>query len=345
MNNHNNHVSTSLILKYLQVIFITALILYFGRTLFIPLFFGLLIAIVMYPVARWLESKGWGRAMAITICLLIIIILFSALLYLLVWQINVFRIESAGLLLKLEEALAELQAWVNEHSGIPLNVYSNWEANFSQNLGNVIRDAVQATFSTMFTIFMVPVFIALFLYHRAVFVKYLQSITPAEYRSQLNSTLQQTIHTYFNYIKGMILVYLVVGVLNSAGLWALGVKHPLLFGMICAIMTIIPYIGIIISALLPISLVWLETDNILYPIGVIVLFAFVQYLEANVIFPKIVGAQLNVSTMAMLVAIIVGGIIWGAAGMVLFIPFVAMLKIASDRLPGLTSLNILLSRN
>lgn len=345
MNNHNNHLSTSLILKYLQLILIAALILYFGRTLFIPLFFGLLIAIVMYPVNRWLESKGWSKPLAITVCLLIIVILFSALLYLLMWQINVFRIESAGLLLKLKETLVELQVWIDEHSGIPVKVNNNWETNFGQSIGNIIKDVVQATFSTMFTIFMVPVFTALFLYHRQVFAKYLQSITPVAYRSQLNSTLRQTIHTYFNYIKGMMLVYLVVGVLNSAGLWALGVKHPLLFGMICAIMTIIPYIGIIISALLPISLVWLETDNILYPIGVVAVFVFVQYLEANVIFPKIVGAQLNVSTMAMLVAIIIGGIIWGAAGMVLFIPFVAMLKIASDQLPGFESLNILLSRN
>lgn len=342
MENHRNPFSSSFILRHLQLIFFVALILYFGRTLFVPLFFGLLIAIVMYPVARWLEGKGWSKALAITMCLLIIGLLFSALLYLLIWQLNVFRIESAGLLLKLEKVLTELQVWADERSGIPVNIYNNLGAT---NFSGIITGALQATLSTLFGLFMVPVFTALFMYHRRTFVKYLQAITPSEHRNQLNDTLRQTIHTYFNYIKGMILVYLVVGILNSAGLWALGVKHALLFGMVCAVMTIIPYIGIIISALLPISMVWLETDNILYPLGVVAVFAFVQYLEANVIFPKIVGAQLKVSTLAMLVAIITGGIIWGAAGMVLFIPFVAMLKIASDQLPGLLSLNILLSRN
>lgn len=74
-------------------------------------------------------------------------------------------------------------------------------------------------------------------------------------------------------------------------------------------------------------------------------FAIVQYLEANVIFPKVVGVQLNVSTWAMLVAVIAGGILWGVSGMVLFIPFVALLKIGSDYVEEWKPLNILLSRS
>ena len=108
----------------------------------------------------------------------------------------------------------------------------------------------------------------------------------------------------------MILVYLIVGILNSIGLMALGVRHAILFGMLCAIMTIIPYAGIIVSALLPITVVWLDTSNIWYPVGVIALFSVVQYLEANVIFPRVVGVSLGVSTFAILVSIIAGRIVW-----------------------------------
>ena len=167
---------------------------------------------------------------------------------------------------------------------------------------------------------------------------------PDKYHNQLQDILHQTIHTYFNYIKGMILVYVIVGALNSIGLFALGVRNALAFGMICAIMTIIPYIGITVSALLPISVVWIETGNIWYPLGVIVVFAIVQYLEANIIFPTVVGVQLNVSTLAMLIAVILGGIIWGISGMILFIPFVAILKIISDNIEEWKPLNLLLSR-
>lgn len=143
----------------------------------------------------------------------------------------------------------------------------------------------------------------------------------------------------------MILVYLIVGVLNSIGLLILGIEHAVLFGMLCAIMTIIPYVGIVVSALLPISVAWLSTGSIWSPAGVIAVFMIVQYLEANIIFPRVVGVQLNVSTWAMLVAVISGGILWGISGMVLFIPFVALLKICSDYFVEWRALNLLLSRN
>ena len=344
MSNYQNNSRISLVVKYLQIILFAGILLYLGRTLFIPLFFGLLIAIIMYPVARWLETRKINRSVAIGICLLIVMIIFSALIYLLIWQINVFRSESGVILKKLGEALKEIQTWINEHTGISLNLYNNRETGIGTNLGGWLKGVLQATVSTLCTVFMVPIFMVLFMYNRQVFVAFLRLITPADYREQLNNVLQQAIHTYFRYIRGMILVYLLVGVLNSLGLWALGVRHPLLFGMICAVMTIIPYAGIIISALLPVSMIWLQTDNILYPLGVIAVFAVVQYLEANIIFPRIVGAQLDVSTLAMLVSVIAGGIIWGGAGMILFIPFVAMLKIISNQLPELKHLNILLGR-
>ena len=142
----------------------------------------------------------------------------------------------------------------------------------------------------------------------------------------------------------MILVYFIVGILNSIGLLALGIRHAILFGFLTAIMTIIPYIGIFVSALLPISVAWITKDSIWYPLGVVAVFAFVQYLEANVIFPRVVASQLKVSTWATLVAILAGGILWGVSGMILFIPFVGMLKIITDHVPEWAPLNAVLER-
>jgi predicted PurR-regulated permease PerM len=125
----------------------------------------------------------------------------------------------------------------------------------------------------------------------------------------------------------------------------LGIEHALLYGMLTAFMTIIPYVGILISALLPISAAIITKDSMWYPIGIIGVFGFVQYLEANVIFPRVVATQLNVSTWATLVAIIVGTTIWGVAGMILFIPFVAIFKIVTDHVEDWKALNVLLSRD
>lgn len=325
-----------------------SVLLYFGNTLFVPLCYGLLIAIVLYPVCRWLEEKGWPRSLAIASGLLIVITLFVALLSLLVIEFNLFRKDIPELLARAKPALIDLQLWITDQFGLSADEQQQWwqqtTQQVSSNAGAIAQSTISATAGLLFTLFLVPVYAALFLYNREVFVQFVVKITSSKVAVPVKDILHKVIHTYFSFIKGMLLVYLIVGILNSIGLLALGIRHAVLFGMLTAIMTIIPYIGIIISALLPISVAWITKDSIWYPIGVTAVFAFVQYLEANVIFPKIVATQLNVSTWATLVAIIAGGILWGVSGMILFIPFIGILKIILDDVPEWGVWNILVRR-
>jgi predicted PurR-regulated permease PerM len=75
---------------------------------------------------------------------------------------------------------------------------------------------------------------------------------------------------------------------------------------------------------------------------VIAIFAVVQYLEANVIFPWAVSQKLNLNTLFTIIAVIAGGIIWGAAGMILFVPFAAILKLIAEKTEGGEALAFLL---
>lgn len=141
----------------------------------------------------------------------------------------------------------------------------------------------------------------------------------------------------------MIGVYILVGILNSIGLAIIGIPYPILFGFTASILTFIPYVGIMVSSLLPITVAWITFNSIWYPIGVVIVFAVVQILEAYIIFPYAVGSRLKINTLAILVMIIAGGILWGAAGMILFIPFISIVKLIADRTESLKSLSLLLS--
>ncbi|MFM8951191.1 MAG: AI-2E family transporter [Bacteroidota bacterium] len=118
------------------------------------------------------------------------------------------------------------------------------------------------------------------------------------------------------------------------GLLFLCIPLSILLGFLTAFMTFIPYIGIIIASLLPISYAWITYDSAWYPLGVIAIFTFVQYLEANLIFPWAVSQRLKLNTLATLMVIILGGILWGAAGMILFVPFAAILRLVAERMDG-----------
>lgn len=337
------------IAKYLQITLILVLLLYFGKTLFVPISFGLLIAVVTYPACKWLEAKRWPRSLAVGVLVTLVVILFIGLVWLLAYELNLFLNDIPLITGRLSQFNAELSTRLEStfgmHKETQLGMIASFTNNFQQNLSSYASNVIQGTLSTIFTMVLVPVYAVLFLYQRGTFVRFLESMVANKHKEKLAVIIHQSIFTYFKFVKGTFFVYCIVGVLNSAGLLALGIDHAILFGMITAFMTAIPYVGIYISAALPVSVALVTKDSVWYSVGVIAVFSVVQYLEANVIFPRVVGQQLNLSTWAVLVAIIIGTLLWGISGMILFIPFAAILKIVSDHIDDWKPLNILLNRN
>ncbi|WP_241237883.1 AI-2E family transporter [Pseudoflavitalea rhizosphaerae] len=334
--------------QYLIIAISILVVVYFGRSLLVPMSYGLLIAMVLYPVCFRLEKRGWPRSVAIAFGLTIVILIFLALIGLLVLQASYFLKDAQDLMDKLKPALNQLQHSTEASFHLPQASDNDWWQQLTDTLNmaakNMAERLVSSGSQTGLSVFLVPVFAALFLYNRHNFVEFLRSIISPKYKEKLPQILNEVIHTYYDFIRGMIKVYIIVGILNSIGLLALGIRHAILFGMLTAIMTIIPYVGIIVSALLPISVALLTKDSIWYPIGVVGVFAFVQYLEANVIFPRMVAFQLKVSTWATLVAILAGGLLWGISGMILFIPFIGITKLVLDYIPEWEPLKILIRR-
>jgi len=346
MSMHNHRLDT--IFKYTFIIVAGIFILYAAQVVLIPLCYGLFIAIVLYPFCRWLEKKHWPRSASIGAGLFIVAALFILLLLSLEIQLTAFRQDIPELKSKMAPSFASLQQWLSDNFSISIATQDAWWHGSLKKITDdpeaLLSGTLNKTFAAIFTLFLVPVFAALFLYNRQDFALFIVKAAGRDYSNKARDIMQQTILTYYHFIKGMAMVYLIVGILNSIGLLALGIKHAVLFGFLTAIMTIIPYVGIFISALLPISVAWITKDSVWYPVGVIAVFTFVQYLEANVIFPRVVAAQLNVSTWATLVAIVAGGILWGVSGMILFIPLTGILKIITDNSEEWEALNILLRR-
>ncbi len=210
------------------------------------------------------------------------------------------------------------------------------------NIISIIRQMISVYSLSLVLVILVPIYSVLILYYRTRLVKALYMVFPIESRVGIKKILSQTITAYYNFIKGMGIVYFVVGTLNSLGLLLIGVPHAILFGYIAAILTFIPYVGIIVGSLLPITMAWITYSSIWYPLGVVVLFSFVQYLEANLIFPLAVSNRLKINALVTLVAIILGGVVWGVAGMILFVPFLAIAKLITDNSPRLKTWSTLL---
>ncbi len=333
-------------LTILQYIVFGGVILYVGRPLFIPLSFSLLISCVLYPICIWLEHHKIRKMTAILLSISLIFILIGGIIYVFVQQIIGFSIEWANLYSKLLQTYDQLSLWIEQRFDINREAQVEWFTNAINQSGSDAMSFLSRTISTgtisAVLFILIPVFVVLILYHRGRWVEVAYRIFPTQRRERIREILHMSIQSYYGFIKGMALVYLIVGVLNSLGLFLLGIPHPILFGFTASILTFIPYAGIIFASLLPITISWITYNSIWYPLGVIAIFTFVQYLEANVIFPLAVSSRLKLNALVTIFAIIIGGVLWGLAGLILFIPLLGILKMIADRTPALRTWAILL---
>ena len=135
---------------------------------------------------------------------------------------------------------------------------------------------------------------------------------------------------------------LIVAALNCIGLLVLGIDHAIFFGILSGVLTIIPYVGIIIGALFPILMALITKDSIWYSVGVVIVFFVVQFLEGNFITPRITGSKVSINALAAIVALVIGGKILGIAGMILAVPAIGVLKIVLSHSQRLKPFVILL---
>ena len=342
------HMTTSSpLLRDLLITLSVLAILYLGRYVFIPLFYSLLVALVLYPLVARMERSGVPRWLAIGTGLLLVGVLFGGLVVILLWQMNTFLGQLPQLTGGEAGGFKALWAWINELlNDLGDDHRKEWWGAAVDALPSKVAPlagtAINALFGMLFNLFIIPIFAALLLYNRSTYVAALTALVAPHWRPRLPVLLQKVVTNYARFIVGMVQVYLIVGALNSLGFLLLGVPNAILFGMLTAVATMIPYAGIVFSSLLPITLAWTTTGSMWMPIGVIAVLGVVQYLEANLIFPKVVGGKLGLNTMASLLVIFAGALFWGMAGMILFLPLVSILKLVSEEVPEWEPVRLLL---
>lgn len=324
-------------LKLLQYIFFGGVLLYVGAPLFVPLVYALFISFLLYPIVYWMEKHRIPRFLAITLSLMLLIVFVSGVVALLYSQAREFLSQWQNLQPLVINTMGQVEAYLHDTLHIPVAITDKWFENaintFGVQLFAGVGSTVYVSVLSAVKLFLIPVYTALILYNRKQLLDFVFSLFPDEERAEINNILHGAVYTFHHFIKGMVTVYIMVGTLNSIGLYLLGVPNAILFGFIASILTFIPYVGIIVGSLLPVTVAWAMHGNILYALGVVAVFAFVQVLEANVIFPMAVSHRLKLSTLFTLLAIFAGGILWGVSGMILFIPILGIIKLILEKLP------------
>ncbi|MCO6485633.1 MAG: AI-2E family transporter [Saprospiraceae bacterium] len=329
----------SVINQRLITLVLVVAILWFGKPFLIPLAYAFLIALVLFPMCRYLEDRGAGRALSILLPILLLSALFAGLVALLSYELVILAGKWPLVQQQFDPFLDRVQHQLESAFGWTTEKQVEWARDqvnkWGENAGSWVKVTLTAAVGAVFNLIIIPIYVALILIYRDRLARFVIAIAPQRYQDRLPEVIRHTVRIFSRFIRGMVVVYVIVGLLNTIGLWAIGVETPFTYGMITAIMTIIPYFGIIISGAIPIVVTWLETSSLWQPVAILAVFTVVQYLEANLIFPYVVGRFVDLNTLAAIVAIFMGALIWGVSGMILFLPLFAVFRLVASHFPDL----------
>jgi len=132
------------------------------------------------------------------------------------------------------------------------------------------------------------------------------------------------------------------GTLFATGLFSIGVPNPVLWGVLAGVLRIVPYIGTMVAAALPILLSLAVFDGWLPPLLVILLFAGLELIIGNIVEPWLYGAHTGISSLALLVTAVFWTVLWGPAGLILSTPLTVCVVVLGRYFPQLSFLHILL---
>lgn len=331
-------------LMFLFVVIISTLIL--GKAIFIPLAFALIISFLFYPLAAFFE-KRMSRILAVTLVFLIVSIGFILLAFIGIQVVRTVLSDMQDFEPLLNDFMDQLAAIVVEVTGLSLDKLN---LGLKKNIGTLLSGPLSFitqqlinSGSILFSALITGIFTYLMLLYRTVFKKFILSQIAQESRSEVKAILYDVQKVSQKYILGLLLVMFILGILNSLGLWAIGVKYPLFWGFFAAILTIVPYAGTFAGGFFPFLFTLLTTSTVWQPIAVIALFFIVQFLEDNLIKPKVIGGQIDLNPFTAILALLIGGLIWGIPGFVLALPYMAMTKIILEHFEETKALATLFS--
>ncbi len=309
-----------------------------------PIIFSALCAMLLHPLVKRFEKMGFKLIFASLIAVLLFyIVLLGSFGYMAYKGIDILSTIPTE---NVEDYLKKPIATIQNNISIDLTPIIGSPDGVIKKSKDMIFSVVPETLEAMnysFTFLLsCPVFIFFMLISRSQVRRFYYTSFKPEKRAIANRILQQIELVYLDYVRGLFLVMLFVSALSGLGFFLLGLKYPFFLGLLSGLLTLLPYVGVFISGLIPVLLALMTKDSVWYSIGAIGVVAGVQFLEGNVITPRVMEKQVGVNPMVIVVGLVIFGAIGGLIGMILTIPVLVLLKTISFYLPGWKPLRSLL---
>ena len=329
----------------LMGIYFLGTIIFIGREVITPIIMAFFLAIMLLPVYRLLRKK-LAEGLAIFLSILFLAVIIGLVVWFFSFQIGNLISDFPQIQKNVNAHLNSLSHWIDTKTGLSTDRQAQLIQEQNEKLlnmaGGMLGGAASSVTGVLIFIGLLPIYIFLMLYYKNLLLRFMFLWFPQAAHPKVEETVRESESIIKSYLLGLLIQITYVTILLGGILLVIGIKHAILIGAIFAILNLIPYVGALVGNIIGVLLT-LSSSQELWPIlTVLGTIAFVQFLDNNILMPRIVGSKVKINALATIVGVIVAGALAGVAGMFLSLPVIAVLKIIFDRSETMKQWGVLL---
>ncbi len=338
MNDNTNNGLRFLISFIIVFIFFFYFIKIF-RDIMTFLALALILTYMFSPIMSYFEKRGFSRGFSIFIVYIILFLFLFSFIFLLIPasldQLNTLIGELPHLTQNIKKVILDLL------TPKMVNINPKMMEDVSKNIDKVLHDVqmglmdyvkfivmkITSIFSLIvFGSILVPFVLFYFLIDLDIFKKNFVSYIPPERRKEVFQIIEDVDKMLSKFIRGRVFTSIIVGILETIGLYFLNIKFALIVGVVSGILNFIPFIGPVIGTFIAI-LFSLEKFSLIKIIEIIVLYIVVNQFESFVLNPRILGKELDLHPLTVILSFLFFGKLFGFLGVLLAVPITSLIKV------------------
>lgn len=325
--------------RVLFVLIALGFLTYVGQGIIVPVAFSALLAILLIPVCNFfIRRLHLNRVLSALLAVLIACLFIAGVIYFLSAQVSGFVQDMPAIRKQLNEHISTLQKWLDSRMHISRSEQTQYIESATSQLkgsGGMIGETFMSITGSLFTLFLLPIYTFLILYYRTHIRTFLINVFRTESQAKVQDVIGDSRVIVQSYMVGLLIEMFIVAIINCGGLLILGVKYAIFLGVLAAILNLIPYVGMILASIICMLITLTSSNEISDVIYVLVILVAVQFIDNNIIMPKVVGSKVKINALVTIMGVLIGGTLAGIAGMFLSIPVIAILKAIFDRVDHL----------
>ncbi len=316
------NITTSTLFRFILII-LGIFFLYLIKDILLMVIIAIIIAAAATGPVNWLQNRRVPRLLGVVFIYLFFLLLLALVIALVIPPLGEQIKQLANVFPDfLDQISVGFQKLWGEY-----RLESNLQTILNK-LGDKLSQATSNIFSTIIDLFggllsvIIILVISFYLTVQEKGIKrFFISLTPSEHQHYLSDLIDRIVIKIGGWLRGQLLIMLVIAILTFIGLKFLGIKYALILALIAGILEIIPYIGPILAAIPAVILAFIQSP--LLALLVIALYVVVQQLENYVIYPQVMKKTVGLNPIIIIIVMLIGAKLAGILGIILAVPLTA----------------------